>query len=81
MNELNPNHPVTSAMRDQWHKLAAILMHKHGLTHVVITSEDMESMGSEMCVMVQASADGIHLRLITMAEGERLAREQGGRHV
>lgn len=42
--ELNPNHPTTRMISDHWHKLAAILMVKLDVDHVVITSSDIARM-------------------------------------
>ena len=42
-NELNPQHPVTREMREQYHKLLAIAMWKFGLgDSIEITSDDIE---------------------------------------
>lgn len=79
MSELNPHHPVTESMRDQWHKIAALLMRKLGQTHVIITEADIADIGeADVCVIIHDKADGIHVRLVGRAEGERLAREHGG---
>jgi len=79
MSELNPNHPVTQQARDQWHKFAAILMHKFGKTAVEITIEDIENLSDgESCIVVDERGGKCVLRLMTMAEGEKLAREEGG---
>ena len=40
--ELNPKHPVTNEMRDQWHKIAAILMYKFKQVSVEITDKEIE---------------------------------------
>lgn len=75
--ELNPNHAVTQSTHDQWHKFVAIMLYKYG--DVTITIDDVRAMPDDIAVTVQELEDGIHLRLVSMAEGERLAREQGGR--
>lgn len=38
-SELNPNHPVTMAVSDQWHKIVALLMYQRGETEVEIPVE------------------------------------------
>lgn len=76
MNTLNPNHPVTQQMSDQWHKIAALAVFKAG-GHVVISMEDMRDLQG-MAISVQEKHDGLHLKVITMEEGMRLAKEQGG---
>lgn len=77
--ELNPNHPVTRAVNDQWHKIVALLMQKYGTREVTFTEADVEQLGREDCgVVFHAKQHEIVIRLVTMAEGERLARESGG---
>ena len=79
MSELNPNHPVTQAVHDQWHKIAGILMMKLGTNAIEITSEDVQALGDEERAIV-ADCRGGHLivRLVTMEEGARLAKREGG---
>jgi hypothetical protein len=80
--ELNPNHPTTTSVREQWHKLCALLMVKLGTDHVVITPNDIERLvraGAGRAIVVQELADGLHLRMVDQAEADRLAREHGGR--
>ena len=84
MRELNPNHRVTSTLHDQWHALLAVLLHKfrHDLpSEVVITEADVTAFGAAYtggAVVAHDKRDGLHLRLVNAAEGERLAREEGG---
>jgi len=42
--ELNPNNPVARAASGQWHKIAALIMHKLGVTHVEIRAEDSDAL-------------------------------------
>lgn len=76
MTALNPNHPVTRQVAEHWHKLCALAVHRAG-GHIVITSDDIHEI-TGMAIQVQELHDGLHLRLISMQEAERLAREQGG---
>lgn len=77
--ELNPNHPVTSGIHDHWHKIAAILMLKFNQTEVEITPEDLSKLGdNEMGIVADVRDGKFVLRIVTMAEGERLARNEGG---
>ena len=75
--EINPEHPVSKIMHDQWHKLLAIVMAKHGLIHVIIQPEDISLLqGDDFCIVVKDGENGdgnIHLRLVSMNEGKRLA--------
>lgn len=75
--ELNPNHKVTESSRDQWHKYAAILMSKFGQNAVEITIEDVQRL-ADSCIVVDARDGKLVLRLMSMAEGEKLANEEGG---
>lgn len=78
--ELNPNHPVTSAMNNQWHKIVAVLLHKFGVSRVEITPQDLEAFSNSGlgAVTVRIENEVIELNLITFEEGERLARIEGG---
>lgn len=78
MSELNPNHPVTQAVSDQWHKLVALLLRKMGTDHVVITAADLMAMRPGSAIVVQELHDGLHLRLVDSETAEQLAREHGG---
>ena len=79
--EINPNHPVTAGLRDHWHKIVALLLSKYDLGRVIITLADFAKLERELpngAVVVKDCEDGIHLRLASRAEAERLAREEGG---
>lgn len=77
--ELNPNHKVTASVHDEWHKFAAILMSKFGQDEVEITIEDVEKIrDGERCIVMDNRGDKCVLRLMSMDEGERLARQEGG---
>lgn len=82
MNELNPNHPVTREMREQWHKLCALAMFKLGAPEVDITSADIAefeaALGAGASITVHPKDDVLELRLVNGAEAARLAREHGG---
>jgi hypothetical protein len=77
--ELNPNHPVTQAAHDHWHKLAAVLMCKFGLTHVVITVDDLKQLPDDMFITLQELHDGLHLTFVDEKTAHELARKHGGR--
>jgi hypothetical protein len=76
--ELNPNHPVTSRMRDQWHKILALVMLKHGLTKVTITPEDIADAAGKMNVAVGEFGGALEVWLVDDAEAVELARREGG---
>lgn len=86
MTELNPNNRVTQAAHGQWHAICALLMAKFGTDVVEITQADVEAFAARgpMAVFLH---DGVNppgapglmrLHLVTMAEGEALARKAGG---
>lgn len=75
--ELNPNHPVTQQMHDQWHKLAALAVMKAG-GHVVISMEDLGRLPPGGGITVQELDDGLHLRLVDARTAEVLAKKEGG---
>lgn len=74
---LNPNHPVTRAISDHWHKLTALVMQKQGLDRIVISASDIANM-PEMFITVQELPDGLHLRLVDKITAARLAAMAGG---
>ncbi len=81
--ELNPNHPATQEAHDLWHKLCGILLHKFDLGKVTITAQDLNRLSADFAdgmptIMYQADEAGIHVQLVTLAEGQRLAAEHGG---
>ncbi len=77
--ELNPSHPTTQALSDQWSKIAAILIRKMGTTHVIITQADIEALSNTSSnIAVREDEEGIHLRLVDNVTAEKLARGNGG---
>jgi hypothetical protein len=76
--EINPNHPVTVSMHDQWHKLCALALFKAGVKEMVITAEDMARFTSstDTNIVVRTGAT-IRLLLVNDKEALRLAREEG----
>ncbi|RWA55322.1 hypothetical protein AU476_07380 [Cupriavidus sp. UYMSc13B] len=80
MTELNPNHPVTAAVHEHWHKLCALLLHKLTDGHAVLTASDVDQLvGSGAAnIVIQETERGIELTLVSDEEGDRLARQHGG---
>ena len=80
MHELNPDHPVTRAAHDNWHKILAVLMHKLALTQTEISIDDIQRFaGSEYAAVVLREKNGVmYLSLVNARDAERLAREEGG---
>jgi hypothetical protein len=83
-HELNPNHPVVNEMREQWHKLAAVLLFKFRGAggSALITTHDLERFAAELpggaIVCDTRGGTAITLRLVDAEEVERLARKEGG---
>lgn len=79
MSELNPHPPVTQNMRDQYHKLMAIAMHKLGITEVVISADDIRAfVATGQVIALQELTDGLHVRLIDEKAADNLLRQEGG---
>lgn len=79
MSELNPNHPVTREVHDHWHKVCGILMMRLGKTVIEITEADIVALGdNEKAVVADCRGGKFILRMVTMEEGGRLARDAGG---
>ena len=88
--EMNPNHPVTAATSDLWHKIAALLVRrlvaaegKHPAPDaaVVITVSDIEALSESEDAAITIRLDdarGIVLNMVSTEEAERLARKEGG---
>lgn len=79
MSALNPNHPVTQMASENWHKLLAVLMLKLGIENIHLTEADVARMGdNQKAILMHAHADSIELKIVSLEEGARLAREHGG---
>lgn len=83
MSERNPNHPVTRAAHDQWHKIAALLMFKFRAqmgSEVVITEADVVALAATpggTNIVLHEKADGLHLRLVDDDDADRLVAKEG----
>lgn len=75
--ELNPNHPVTREAHDLWHKIAALLVMREG-DSVIIPESDIARMEGKAITVRFTDGVGIELNIVSMADGERLARKEGG---
>lgn len=78
MSYLNPNHPVSQKMFDQWHKVVGLVMLKLDIAEVVITLEDLQQLQQGLCVVAHDQADGLHIRLVSESEGRQLVSVHGG---
>lgn len=88
-DEWNPNHPVTREMRDQWHKIAAILMLKFGKDDVEITTADIEQLANSNKANIVCRPSGgkagwasvLRIQLVSDEEARRLSKLAGGEPV
>lgn len=72
--EINPDHPVTAAMRGQWHKILGYMMHKMNVKDFTITVDDIQEVGNDLCVMVHEKRNELHVSLITRQEAEQMMK-------
>jgi hypothetical protein len=82
VKEHNPNHPVTRTLHDEWHKLCAIALFTLGSPELEITEADIaefqQALGEGASIVADARNGRFVLRLVTGAEAEQLARQEGG---
>ena len=76
--ELNPKHPVTSQMHDQWHKIAAILLVKFKQKSVDITPADIDALmkcGTSN-IVIKAEGETLRVWLVDDTTALRLSEEK-----
>ncbi len=78
--ELNPKHPVTKSMHDQWHKIVALLMSRFKTDHEVFSMQDIEQSicQGNMNIVVQELSNGLHIRIVDDVTAKQLAKEHIG---
>lgn len=77
--ELNPNNRAASAARGQWHKIAALIMHKMGVTHVEIKSEDVDALlASGRNIGIGDERGYMEVFLLTPDETKEMLKKHGG---
>ena len=77
MKAINPNHPVTRATDEEWHKLCALILSKLGIDRIYIAAEDiaaLEARPGGTVMLCHAHQESLELRLVTEQEAERIAR-------
>jgi len=84
--ELNPNHPVVREAHDNWHKIAALLMVKMGLTEIRIYPDDVYKMAKgNINIVLDARNERekgfLTIRIVDDKTAEALAKEEGGRAI
>lgn len=82
--ELNPNHKVVIQARDQWHKIAALIMVKLGLNELQITPDDVKKIGAgNVNIVLDARGESrtgiLTVRIVDDKTADALARKEGGR--
>lgn len=78
--EIDPNHPVTRAAHDQWHKICFLVLRKLGLSEVQISLPDVERAfsGPEMALVLIDENETVTLRIVPVREAELLTAGHGG---
>lgn len=76
--EINPEHPVTQELREQWHKICAVVLHKLKISYIGITAEDLTELGPDVAVIAHAKKDMLEIRLMTLAEAKQYAKDHPG---
>ena len=74
-DEINPNHPMTKQMRENWHKIVALLLMKltagEGAT---ITTQDLQRLAArDVAVAVKDTPEGLNVFIVDTEEARRLA--------
>jgi len=79
--ELNPNHKVVRSARDQWHKIAALIMVKLGKTELTITLQEIESLigKGNVNIVLDEKPHALIIRIVDDKTASELARREGGR--
>jgi hypothetical protein len=76
IEEINPEHRVTSTLHDHWHKLLAVVLFKLKVNEITITAADIGAMeaqfpGGMPCILAHEKKDGLHLSVISEEEARR----------
>ncbi len=78
MNELNPNNPVARAAHGEWHKIAALIMHKLGVKHVEIKMEDVDALNASAANIAISDEKGyMEVFLMTKEESAAALKKYG----
>jgi hypothetical protein len=81
MEEFNPNHPVTMAVHDNWHKVAAMILWKclGRNARLVVSLKDIATISEmDLNIVLHEHLDALEIYFVSTEEGEKLAREHGG---
>lgn len=82
--ELNPNNKAVRQARDQWHKIAALIMVSQNLKEVSVTMADVDKLaGGNVNIVLDARGEAttgiLKIRIVDDKEAAELARIEGGR--
>lgn len=82
--ELNPNHKVVRQARQEWHKIAALIMVKLGLTELQLTLDDVNKVAAgNVNIVLDARGESetgiLTVRIVDDKTAAALARTEGGR--
>lgn len=74
--ELNPQHPVTQLLHENWHKVCFLLMKRFGQKEVMFTAQEiaMATSSAESSIIAHAKHDGLHIILATEEEAQEAVR-------
>ena len=84
MKEWNPNHKVVRQAHDHWHKIAALIMIKLGLTELDLTLADVEKVAAgNINIVLDARGESqtgkLVIRIVDDKTAAEMARKEGGR--
>ena len=84
MKEWNPNHKVVRQAHDHWHKIAALIMIKLGLTELELTLADVEKVAAgNINIVLDARGESqtgkLVIRIVDDKTAAEMARKEGGR--
>ena len=84
--ELNPNNKVVRQARDQWHKIAALIMVSQGLTEVKVGMKDVAKLAAgNINIVLDARGESetgcLTIRIVDDETAAELARREGGRPI
>jgi len=82
--ELNPNHKVVVQAREQWHKIAALIMVKLGLKELQLTLDDVNKLAKgNVNIVLDARGESktgiLTVRIVDDKTAAEMARKEGGR--
>lgn len=76
--ELNPKHPTTEKMREQWHKIVVALMLKFKVDKVTLTVHDINNLATcgKANITIKSDLDGLKLELVDDVTALQLSEEK-----